>query len=91
MKHIGLEGCLHRARDLMFWPRMTVQLMDYIAKCDVCMSFRCDQTKEPIQQHTFAARPWSKIGADLSKLGERTLLVVTDYHSNFIEVENISR
>jgi len=56
------------------------------------MSFCCDQTKEPIQQqHTFAARPWSKVGADLCELGERTLLVVTDYYSNFIEVENITR
>ena len=75
----------------MFWPRMSVQLKDYIAKCDVCMSFRCDQMKEPIQQHTFAARPWSKVEADHCEQGEHTLLVVTDYYSNFIEVENITR
>ena len=39
----------------------------------------------------FAARPWSKVGADLCDLQGRTLLVVCDYYSNFIEVENITR
>ena len=42
--------------------------------------------KEPILQHEFAARPWSKVGADLCDLQGRTLLVVCDYYSNFIEV-----
>ena len=39
----------------------------------------------------FAARPWSKVGADLCDLRGRTLLVVSDYYSNYIEVENISK
>ena len=46
--------------------------------------------KEPMKQHEFAARPWSKVGADLCELQGRTLLVVCDYYSNFIEVENIT-
>ena len=89
--HIGIEGCLRRARDIMFWPRMGAQLKDYISKCDVCMSLSCGQSKEPIQQHIFEGRPWSKVGADLCDFQERTLLVIIDYHSNFIEVENINR
>ena len=53
------------------------------------MTFACPFvviSNDPIPQHTFAARPWSKVGADLSELGEHTLLVVTDYYSNFIEL-----
>ena len=89
--HIGTEGCLRRARDIMYWPRMSTQLKDYVSKCDVCMAHRPQQSKEPIQQHEFAARPWSKVGADLCELKGRTLLVVSDYYSNYIEVENISK
>lgn len=87
--HIGMEGCLRRARDSMYWPRMSTQLKDYISKCDVCMSHRPQQCKEPFQQHEFAARPWSKVGADLCELKGRQLLVVSDYYSNYIEVEKI--
>ena len=89
--HIGIEGCIRRARESMFWPRMSSELKEYISKCDVCMAHRASQGKEPIVQHEFAARPWSKVGADLCDLQGRTLLVVCDYYSNFIEVENITK
>ena len=36
--HIGTEGCLRRARDIMYWPCMSTQLKDYISKCDMCMT-----------------------------------------------------
>ena len=55
------------------------------------MAHRDTPSKEPLQQHDFVARAWSKVGADLCDLQGRTLLVVSDYYSNFIEVENISR
>ena len=42
-------------------------------------------------QHEFAARPWSKVSAELCELPGRTLLVVCNYYSNFIEVENINK
>ena len=84
--HIGIEACIRRARDTLFWPRMTKELKEYIAKCDICMSYRSAQTKEPLQQHEFIARPWSKVSADFCHLDGRTLLVISDYYSNFVEI-----
>ena len=55
------------------------------------MAHRPGLAKEPLQQHEFVARPLSKVGADLCDLHGRTLVVVCDYYSNFIEVENISK
>ena len=89
--HIGIEGCVRRARDCMFWPRMTTELKEYISKCDICLRHRPTPGKEPLQQHEFVGRPWSKIGADLCELPGRTLLVVTDYFSSFIEVERVHK
>ena len=78
--------------ETMFWPRMVTELKEYISKCDICMAYRATPTKEPLLQHEFDGRPWSKIGADLYDLQGRTLLVVvTDYYSNFVEVENIQK
>ncbi len=62
-----------------------------ISKCDICLSYRPEQSREPLTQHQFAARPWNKVGADLCQLNGRTLLVVTDYFSNYIEVENLNK
>lgn len=91
LAHASHVGSIRRARETMFWPRMPSELKEYITKCDICMAHRSMPAKEPIVQHEFAARPWSKVGADLCDLQGRTLLVVCDYYSNFIEVESITR
>ena len=47
VSHIGNEGCIRRTRETMFWPRMSAELKEYIAKCDVCMAHRTTQGKSP--------------------------------------------
>ena len=88
--HIGIEGCLRRARDCLYWPGMSAELKDYVSRCEVCMMHRRRQTKEPLMQHDFAARPWSKVGADIANMGDRNLLIVVDYYSNYIEVARLT-
>ncbi|KAL9976432.1 hypothetical protein ACROYT_G013732 [Oculina patagonica] len=83
--HIGIEGCIRRARETLYWPRMTTDIKEYISKCDICLTHRAGQGKEPILQHEFIARPWAKVAADLCEIDNRVLLVVSDYYSNFIE------
>ena len=83
--HIGIEGCIRRARDTLYWPRMATELREYISKCDVCLAHRTKQAKEPLLQHEVVARPWSKVAADLCDLDSRTCLM-SDYYSNYIEV-----
>ena len=87
--HIGIEGCLRRARESMYWPRMSSDLKDYISKCDVCLAHQNSPAKETLMQHEIIARPWAKVGADLCDLNGRTLLVVCDYFSGFLEVERL--
>ena len=43
-----------------------------------------------MQQHEFAAIPWSKVVADLCHLDKRILLVISDYYSNYIEVARVA-
>ena len=46
--HIGIEGCVRRARDTLYWPRMAAELQQYISKCDICLAHRDRQAKEPL-------------------------------------------
>ncbi len=88
--HIGIEACIRRARDSLYWPRMSTELKEYISKSDVCLAYRSSPGKEPLVQHEVVARAWSKVGADLCELNGRTLLVIVDYYSNFIEVARVT-
>ena len=62
--HIGVEGCICRARDCIYWPRMSTELREYILKCDISQAHRNQPGKEPLQQHEVIERPWAKLGAD---------------------------
>jgi transposase InsO family protein len=84
--HIGVEGCIRRAKECLFWPRMTSELKEFVSKCDVCMAHRNNPSKEPILQHEIIMRPWAKVAADVCEIDGRTLLIVSDYYSNFLEV-----
>ena len=87
--HIGIEGCVRRARESMYWPRMSSDLKDYISRCDVCLAYQSAPHKETLMQHEIMAQPWAKVGADLCDHRGRTLLVICDYFSGFIEVERL--
>ena len=87
--HIGIEGCIRRMRDTLYWPRMTTEVREYVSRCEICLAHRDSPGKEPIIQHEIIARPWSKVGADLCDSNGRTLLVMCDYYSNFIEVAHL--
>ena len=33
--HIGMNGCLRRARELLFWPRINAEVKDFVSKCSI--------------------------------------------------------
>lgn len=59
--HLGMEGCLRRARESIFWPGMASEIKQFIATCDVCRSCKVKQQKEPLMAHDLPQRPWEKL------------------------------
>ena len=85
--HLGTDGCLRRARESLFWPRMSYDIKQYIAACDVCRTYETAQQKETLKSHELTTRPWEKVESDLFKWDNKDYLVTVDYHSNFWEVD----
>nr|XP_002738307.1 PREDICTED: uncharacterized protein K02A2.6-like [Saccoglossus kowalevskii] len=85
--HIGIEGCLRRAKESLYWPNMSAEIKDYIAKCDVCQTVGTRQQKETLIPHEVPNRPWAKVGTDQFVLNGRDYLVTVDYYSNYWEID----
>ena len=54
--HIGIEGCIRRMNDTLYWPRMTTEVRAYVSKCEICLAHRYSPDMEPIIQHEIIAR-----------------------------------
>ncbi|CAG2186134.1 unnamed protein product [Mytilus edulis] len=85
--HIGIEGCLRRARESRYWPGMNAEVKDYIQRCETCRTFERKQQKETLISHEIPSRPWSKVGIDLMTFRSKNYLVTVDYYSNYWEVD----
>ncbi|XP_055900524.1 uncharacterized protein K02A2.6-like [Biomphalaria glabrata] len=87
--HSGIEGCLKRARESLFWPGMTGDIKHYISTCEICQAFQPNQQKETLMNHEVPTHPWEKVGVDLFTLDGKDYLVCVDYYSNFCEVDRL--
>ena len=85
--HIGINGCLRRARECLFWPSMTAEIKQYISQCETCSKFGDKQARESLMSHEVTERPWEKVGTDLFLFNEKDYLIVVDYFSNFWEID----
>ena len=63
--HLGINACLTRARECVYWPNMSSQLRDFISTCHSCREHDVRQTKEPMEVRDIPKRPWQIVSADL--------------------------
>ena len=89
--HPGAEGCLRRARDVLYWPGMNAEIKEWISTCESCNTFGKTQKKETMMPHKTPERKWQRIGADLFTLENKDYLVTCDYFSNFFEIDRIHK
>ena len=73
--HLGTEGCLRRAREVFYWPRMNAEFKDFSLKCDICNLYKPVQPREPLMPHEIPSRPWQKVGTDLFLFDQRHYLI----------------
>ena len=88
--HGGICACLRRMRESVYWPGMTTQMKQKVKNCEICMKYQENKViKDPLMSHDTGTTPWSKIEVDICYFDNRTLLVTSDYYSNYITVRRL--
>ena len=87
--HLGMEKCKCRARDVLYWPGMNSEIENTVSRCQICSTYRRSNSREPLLSHPAPERPWARVGADLFELNSHNFLVLVDYYSGYIEVEQL--
>ncbi len=57
--HMGIESCLRRARECLYWPGMDSEVKAYVQQCETCRTYDSKQSREPLHPHDPPERPWS--------------------------------
>ena len=65
-------------------------VLDMIKNCPTCLTFCNQQHSESTIKHPVLQEPWTKLAADLFRLYGHYYLLVVDYNSKFIAVENLN-
>ena len=87
--HMGIEKCKSRARTLLYWPRMILDIEDTVRNCNVCCKYRNNQQKEPLIPHSIPDERFQKVGIDIMSFRNIDYLVVVDYFSKFPEIAQL--
>jgi hypothetical protein len=88
--HIGINGCIRRAREVLFWPGQVKDLQQYISKCQICQEYQTAQQKENLLSHEVPLRPWEKVGIDIFTFHDKNYLILSDYLSSYFEVDRLN-
>ena len=89
--HIGIGGSIRRALKMLFWPRLSAEIRDFVSRCTICPTYRLEQAREELQPRALPSRPRQKIAPDLFVLGKHSFLIMVDSWSNFSEVVEIHK
>jgi len=87
--HLGVEACLCKARDSVFWPGMNAEVHDQIKQCSICNKFLAKNQKLPMRSHELPDCPWSQVSADQLQLRGEDYIVLVDFYSDFTEVKKL--
>ncbi|XP_031350539.1 uncharacterized protein K02A2.6-like [Photinus pyralis] len=87
--HLGFDKNFRMARDSVFWPNLKIDLRNFINNCQTCQKYAPSQPSETLHSHEIPKLPWHKVGCDLFEINNAHYLLVVDYYSKFIELEEL--
>ena len=88
--HMGIEGCLRRVREVLYWPRINAEVKDFVSKCPTCQAQQPEQCREELKPYPISFRPWETVSIDLFELGKQQFVLFVDHWSGFFEVQELT-
>ena len=86
--HQGIEKCMLKAREAVFWPGISGDICETVERCGICQSM--SKSSKPVG-NTSEVPPhaWHTLGTDLFYWNKIDFLVVGDYFSRYLLVQKL--
>ena len=86
--HQGKERCLLRARNTVFWPKITYDIQELIERCIICQEHGKSQSIIGTTQE-LPPFPWHTLATDIFYWKRMDFLIVTDVFSKYFLVRKL--
>ena len=87
--HQGKERCLLRARNTVFWPKMTYDVQELIERCIICQEHGKSQPIICTTQE-LPPFPWHTLATDMFYWKRMDFLIVADIFSKYFLVRKLA-
>ena len=87
--HQGKERCLLRARNTVFWPKITYDIQELIERCIICQEHGKSQPITGITQE-LPPFPWHTLATDIFYWKRMDFLIVADVFSKYFLVRKLA-
>lgn len=87
--HLGITKTKLKAGKFLYWPGMMSDIQNIILACMVCLRFSNFNTKDTLIQRDLPKYPFQNIAIDIATHGNQNYLIIEDYYSRWLEVEEI--
>ena len=87
--HQGKERCLLRARNTVFWPKITYDIQELIERCIICQEHGKSQSIIGTTQE-LPPFPWYTLATDIFYWKRMDFLIVTDVFSKYFLVRKLA-
>lgn len=88
--HQGLSKCRERAAMSVWWPGIGSAMKSMVENCRVCRQHRASIRELPLQPVPLPERPWAKLAADLCEVNKRRFIVIIDYYSRWLHIDELT-
>ena len=87
--HQGKERCLLRARNTVFWPKITYDIQELIERCIICQEHGKSQSIIGTTQE-LPPFPWHTLATDIFYWKRMDFLIVADVFSKYFLVRKLA-
>ena len=87
--HFGIDKMQLRAREAVYWPGITTDILQIAKHCETCRTFSRSQQRETLMPHEVPQGPWEKLGVDFFEFQSINYLLIADYYSRFPVIRKV--
>ncbi|XP_028168447.1 uncharacterized protein K02A2.6-like, partial [Ostrinia furnacalis] len=87
--HLGIQSCLRRARQFLYWKGQYADIIKLVKGCSVCEQTQRDNVKDIVLVKKIPTLPWQIVASDLFEFKGKTYLVICDSYSGFLDFQHL--